>query len=62
MSYRAYQSLLAAAELNHMEARELVAFSYFFGDFLTQNLTKAQQMFEQLSDEGNPRGQLVSPA
>lgn len=46
--------------MGHKTSREMVAFSNLFGDYLTQNLTRALEMFEELSVEGNTKGQLVS--
>ncbi|XP_067942796.1 protein sel-1 homolog 1-like [Watersipora subatra] len=55
---KAYRLLAGAAALNHTKSRELVAFSFLFGDYLTRNISRSLEMFEQLSIEGNPRGQL----
>ena len=52
--------MVGAAALNHTLSRELVAFSYLVGDYLTRNVSKALEMFEELNELGNPRGQLVS--
>jgi len=51
--------LVEASELGNVDAMEKVAFAYFFGNDLSQNITAAKIMFEKLSMLGNPRGQLV---
>ena len=56
---RAHQYFEMAAQLNHTKALEYVAFSYLIGDYLTQNIPKAQEIFKDLAARGSPRGQLV---
>ncbi|GAB1602898.1 protein sel-1 homolog 1-like [Argonauta hians] len=54
----AYVFFKAAAELNHTKALEYIGFGHFFGDHCSQNLTKAKQIFLDLSNRGSARGQL----
>ncbi|XP_041352762.1 protein sel-1 homolog 2-like isoform X2 [Gigantopelta aegis] len=55
---QAYLYFQQAADLNHTRALEYVSFGYLFGDYLPQNITKAKEIFEDLSLRGHPRGQL----
>lgn len=57
--FRAYQYFEQAARYNHSEAQAHLAFGYFLGDYLPQNISKAREMFEDLSQRGSPKGQLV---
>ena len=57
--FRAYELLEAAALLNHTAALELVAETRLFGDQLPQNVTRAAELFHQLSMLGSPKGQMV---
>lgn len=52
-----YERLLKVSERGHHKAQEKVAYSLLFGDFMTQNVTRAKQMFEKLSVEGSPKAQ-----
>jgi hypothetical protein len=57
---RAYKYFEIASELNHTKSLEYVARGYLFGDYLDQNVTPAQEIQEDLSAPGSPRGQFVS--
>ena len=48
-----------AADFGHNEAKRKVAWACMFGKFLKQNLTKAEEIFEELSSKGDPEGQMV---
>ncbi|XP_064600259.1 protein sel-1 homolog 1-like isoform X2 [Liolophura sinensis] len=54
----AYQYFEQAAMYNHSEAQAHLAFGYFLGDYLPQNISRAREMFEDLSQRGSPKGQL----
>jgi len=56
---RAFEYLVKAAELNHIQSMEKVAFAYLYGNHLQQNISAAKAMFEKLAMLGSPRGQLV---
>ena len=58
--YRAYRYLQKAASMNHTKALERVSYALLFGDYLTQNIQAAKEMFEKLTEEGSPKGQTVS--
>ena len=49
-----------AAKLNHLKAKEHVAFAHLFGDHLPHNVTKARELFEELAEKGVPKAQMVS--
>ncbi|XP_066200464.1 protein sel-1 homolog 1 [Saccopteryx leptura] len=53
----AYRYLQKAASMNHTKALERVSYALLFGDFLTQNVQAAKEMFERLTEEGSPKGQ-----
>ncbi|XP_067680163.1 protein sel-1 homolog 1-like isoform X1 [Haliotis asinina] len=55
---RAYIHFLKAAEKNHTKSLEQVAFGHLFGDYLPHNLSRAKEIFEDLSKRGSPTGQL----
>lgn len=46
--------------MNHTRALERVSYALLFGDYLTQNIQAAKEMFEKLTEEGSPKGQTVS--
>lgn len=46
--------------MNHTKALERVSYALLFGDYLTQNIPAAKEMFEKLTEEGSPKGQTVS--
>lgn len=46
--------------MNHTKALERVSCALLFGDYLTQNIQAAKEMFEKLTEEGSPKGQTVS--
>lgn len=58
----AYRYLQKAAGMNHTKALERVSYALLFGDYLTQNIQAAKEMFEKLTEEGSPKGQTVSVA
>ncbi|XP_034848812.1 protein sel-1 homolog 1 isoform X2 [Mirounga leonina] len=53
----AYRYLQKAAGMNHTKAVERVSYALLFGDYLTQNIQAAKEMFEKLTEEGSPKGQ-----
>nr|KAF6487231.1 SEL1L adaptor subunit of ERAD E3 ubiquitin ligase [Rousettus aegyptiacus] len=53
----AYRYLQKAASMNHTRALERVSYALLFGDYLTQNIQAAKEMFEKLTEEGSPKGQ-----
>uniref|UniRef100_A0A452SFE3 Protein sel-1 homolog 1 n=1 Tax=Ursus americanus TaxID=9643 RepID=A0A452SFE3_URSAM len=53
----AYRYLQKAAGMNHTKALERVSYALLFGDYLTQNIQAAKEMFEKLTEEGSPKGQ-----
>uniref|UniRef100_H0WR61 Protein sel-1 homolog 1 n=1 Tax=Otolemur garnettii TaxID=30611 RepID=H0WR61_OTOGA len=53
----AYRYLQKAASMNHTKALERVSYALLFGDYLTQNIQVAKEMFEKLTEEGSPKGQ-----
>ncbi|XP_048259592.1 protein sel-1 homolog 1-like isoform X1 [Haliotis rufescens] len=55
---RAYIHFLKAAQKNHTKSLEQVAFGHLFGDYLPHNLSRAKEIFEDLSQRGSPTGQL----
>ncbi|XP_055957164.1 protein sel-1 homolog 1 isoform X3 [Patella vulgata] len=55
---QAYLYFLQAANLNHSEALNYVAFAHLFGDYLPNNVTRANEIFEDLAGRGSPKGQL----
>uniref|UniRef100_A0A6Q2WXI8 Fibronectin type-II domain-containing protein n=1 Tax=Esox lucius TaxID=8010 RepID=A0A6Q2WXI8_ESOLU len=54
---RLYEKLLKVAEKGHQKAMEKVAYAMLFGDYLTQNIPKAKELFEKLALEGSPKAQ-----
>lgn len=54
----AYGFFEIAAQLNHTKALEHIGFCHFFGDHCSHNITKAKEIFDDLSNRGSPRGQL----
>nr|XP_045757305.1 protein sel-1 homolog 1 isoform X1 [Mirounga angustirostris] len=57
----AYRYLQKAAGMNHTKAVERVSYALLFGDYLTQNIQAAKEMFEKLTEEGSPKGQTDGP-
>ncbi|XP_028996733.1 protein sel-1 homolog 1 isoform X2 [Betta splendens] len=54
-----YEKLLKVAEKGHQKAMEKVAYAMLFGDYMTQNVTKAKEMFEKLAIDGSPKAQMA---
>ncbi|XP_072218290.1 protein sel-1 homolog 1 isoform X2 [Leuresthes tenuis] len=54
-----YEKLLKVAEKGHQKAIEKVAYAMLFGDYMSQNVTKAKEMFEKLATEGSPKAQMA---
>ncbi|KAK5853125.1 hypothetical protein PBY51_006942 [Eleginops maclovinus] len=52
-----YEKLLKVADKGHQKAMEKVAYAMLFGDYMSQNVTKAKEMFEKLAIEGSPKAQ-----
>ena len=48
--------------MNHIKALERVSYALLFGDYLTQNIQAAKEMFEKLTEEGSPKGNLGGPS
>lgn len=57
---RLYEKLVKLAEKGHQRAQEKVAYALLFGDYMSQNVTKAREMFEKLAVDGSPKAQMVS--
>ncbi|KAM6446069.1 protein sel-1 homolog 1 [Rhynochetos jubatus] len=55
----AYQYLLKAADMNHTKAMEKVSYALLFGDYLKQNIHSSKELFEKLTEEGSPKGQMA---
>ncbi|KAM9290419.1 protein sel-1 homolog 1 isoform 2-T2 [Cariama cristata] len=55
----AYQYLLRAADMNHTKAMEKVSYALLFGDYLKQNIQSSKELFEKLTEEGSPKGQMA---
>jgi len=58
-SFRLYEKLLKIADKGHQKAMEKVAYAMLFGDYMSQNVTMAREMFEKLAVEGSPKAQTV---
>ena len=56
---RLYEKLLKVAWKGHHKAMEKVAYAMLFGDYMTQNIPKAKELFEKLALEGSPKAQMV---
>ncbi|CAG5928192.1 unnamed protein product [Menidia menidia] len=54
-----YEKLRKVAEKGHQKAIEKVAYAMLFGDYISQNVTKAKEMFEKLAVEGSPKAQMA---
>lgn len=54
-----YEKLLKVAEKGHQRAQEKVAYALLFGDYMSQNVTKAREMFEKLAVDGSPKAQMA---
>ncbi|XP_061560912.1 protein sel-1 homolog 1 isoform X1 [Phycodurus eques] len=52
-----YEKLLKVAEGGHQRAMEKVAYAMLFGDYMSQNISRAKDMFEKLAVEGSPKAQ-----
>ncbi|KAG9336578.1 hypothetical protein JZ751_002925 [Albula glossodonta] len=52
-----YETLVKVASMGHTKAMEKVAYAMMLGDYLTQNVPKARDMFEKLAVEGSPKAQ-----
>lgn len=50
---------MKVAEKGHQRAQEKVAYALLFGDYMSQNVTKAREMFEKLAVDGSPKAQMV---
>ncbi|KHJ40822.1 ribosomal protein S5 domain protein [Trichuris suis] len=55
---RAFELLLKAAELNHTQALEMIAFEMLYGENLKWDAPKAKDLFESLSKQGSTKSQL----
>lgn len=56
---RAYERLLKISAKGHTKATEKVAYAMLFGDYMTQNITRAKSLFEKLALDGSPKAQMV---
>uniref|UniRef100_A0A4W5RA58 SEL1L adaptor subunit of SYVN1 ubiquitin ligase n=1 Tax=Hucho hucho TaxID=62062 RepID=A0A4W5RA58_9TELE len=54
-----YEKLLKVAWKGHHKAMEKVAYAMLFGDYMTQNIPKAKELFEKLALEGSPKAQMA---
>ncbi|KAJ8274932.1 hypothetical protein COCON_G00095570 [Conger conger] len=52
-----YKLLSKVADMGHTKAMEKVAYALLFGDYMTQNLPQAKELFEKLVLEGSPKAQ-----
>lgn len=52
-----YEKLLKVAEKGHHKAMEKVAYAMLFGDFMSQDVHRAKELFETLALEGYPKAQ-----
>lgn len=52
-----YNLLMKAADAGNIQAKEEIAFDYYFGNYLNRNLTTARVVFEELSVKGSAKGQ-----
>ncbi|XP_061668410.1 protein sel-1 homolog 1 [Syngnathoides biaculeatus] len=52
-----YEKLLKVAEGGHQRAMEKVAYAMLFGDYMSQNISRARDMFEKLAVDGSPKAQ-----
>ncbi|KAG9344870.1 hypothetical protein JZ751_010561 [Albula glossodonta] len=52
-----YELLLKVADMGHTKAMEKVAYAMLFGDYMTQNIPQAKELFEKLALEGSPKAQ-----
>ncbi|KAJ8409074.1 hypothetical protein AAFF_G00240950 [Aldrovandia affinis] len=52
-----YELLSKVADMGHVKAMEKVAYAMLFGDYMTQNLPQAKELFERLVLEGSPKAQ-----
>ena len=59
ITFRAYQLLEEAADMNHTSAMDKVAIAYLFGDHVSQNVSRALELFNKLAAMGYPQGQRV---
>ncbi|XP_075470726.1 protein sel-1 homolog 1 [Ascaphus truei] len=55
----AYQYFMKASDMNHLKAMEKVAYALLFGDPVKQNIRSAKELFEKLTEQGSPRGQMA---
>uniref|UniRef100_A0A5S6R1M8 Small ribosomal subunit protein uS5m n=1 Tax=Trichuris muris TaxID=70415 RepID=A0A5S6R1M8_TRIMR len=55
---RAFELLLKAAERNHTQALEMIAFELLYGENLRWDAPKAKEMFESLGKRGSTKAQL----
>ncbi|XP_018580536.1 protein sel-1 homolog 1-like isoform X2 [Scleropages formosus] len=56
-NFRVYEKLMKAAGMGHSKALEKVAYAMLFGDYMTQNIPQAKDLFEKLALEGSPKAQ-----
>ncbi|CAB1340561.1 unnamed protein product, partial [Coregonus sp. 'balchen'] len=54
-----YEKLLKVAWKGHHKAMEKVAYAMLFGDYMTQDIPKAKELFEKLALEGSPKAQMA---
>ncbi|KAJ8269911.1 hypothetical protein GJAV_G00108150 [Gymnothorax javanicus] len=52
-----YKLLSKVADMGHTKAMEKVAYALLFGDYISQNLPQAKELFEKLVLEGSPKAQ-----
>lgn len=45
--------------MNHTKAMEKVSYALLFGDYLKQNIQSSKELFEKLTEEGSPKGQMA---
>jgi len=58
--FRAYEYFQLAAERGNQKALEYMGFGHLLGDYVALDPERSLQIFQDLSDNGVPKGQLVS--
>lgn len=57
---QAYTLLQSAAELGHPQALQKVAWAHLLGSYLSQNVTRASEIFEEAAKKGVADAQMVT--
>lgn len=59
MCFRAYEYFKLAAKNGHPKAKEYLGFGMLLGDHMDLDPEVALKIFQELSEKGSPKGQLV---